>query len=431
MKIRPVKKIQGTLSLPGDKSISHRAAILAALAEGTTRIENFAPGADCASTLSCLRQLGVEIERDGNTVVVHGVGMNGLKAPTAELDCGNSGTTMRLLAGVLAGQNFTSVLVGDHSLSGRPMQRIIEPLTQMGAVIESLEGHAPLKIKGKFPLNAISYSLPKPSAQVKSCILLAGLFAERVTEVIEATGTRDHTERMLPHFSFTRWIAVSEEGWHIKVCGGKKPEASNLTIPGDISSAAFFMVAAACLPGSELALRDLGVNRTRRAILDILEKFGVDRISSHERDFGPEPVSDIVISGIGFQTPTTPAFIVGKETAALIDEIPVLAVLGTQLPGGLEIRDASELRLKESDRIRSMAENLRLMGARVVEFADGFHVDQAQLKGAKVDSFGDHRIAMAMAVAGLLAEGETEITGAECVDISFPGFFAVLEELSG
>ena len=430
MKIRPAKTLRGTLSLPGDKSISHRAAILAALAEGATRIENFAPGADCASTLNCLRQLGVEIERDGDTVIVHGAGMHGLKAPAAELDCGNSGTTMRLLAGVLAGQNFTSILTGDESLSKRPMRRIIEPLTQMGAEIESIAGHAPLKINGKHPLRAISYKLPKPSAQLKSCILLAGLFAGGETTVVESIPTRDHTERMLPHFAVKVGYEEKEGVKYISVNDDAQLIARDLIVPGDISSAAFFMVAAACLKDSELTLRDLGVNPLRGEIINLLRLFGADIEIANERSLGEEPVGDITVRGVGLHW-NKRALISGEQTASLIDEIPIIAVLSTQIPtGGFTILDAAELRIKESDRIKSVVGNLRSMGAEVDEFPDGLHAVTANLRGATVNSFGDHRIAMAFAIAGLLAEGETEILNPECVDISYPGFFETLERIT-
>jgi 3-phosphoshikimate 1-carboxyvinyltransferase len=428
MKINPAKKIQRTLSLPGDKSISHRAAMMAALAEGVTKIENFAPGADCASTLSCLKQLGVEIDRDGNTVVVYGNGKTGLQAPTADLDCGNSGSTMRMMAGILAGQNFTSVLTGDESLSARPMNRIIEPLAQMGAKVDSREGFAPLNIHGKTPLRSIVYALPKPSAQLKSCVLLAGLSGDGVTEVIESVPTRDHTERMLPHFGVEVQSRIENDGAHISVSGEAKLVAGDLTVPADISSAAFFMVAAACLPGSELTLQNLGLNPSRAAIVEVLKNFGVDIKINNKSLLGREPVGDVVIKGAELRAGANNT-IDGALTAALIDEIPILAVFGTQLENGLEIRDAQELRIKESDRIKSVAHDLRAMGADVEEFPDGLRVGRSNLKGAVIDSFHDHRIAMAFAVAGLFADGETEILRPECAGISFPGFFTVLEQI--
>jgi 3-phosphoshikimate 1-carboxyvinyltransferase len=430
MIIRPATKVRGDLLLPGDKSISHRAAIIAALAAGATRIENFAPGADCASTLSCLKQLGVAIEREENTVIIYGMGKHSLRAPTEPLDCGNSGTTMRLMAGVLAGQNFTSVLTGDESLSKRPMGRIVEPLTQMGAVIESVDDYPPLTIHGNSVLNAISYALPKPSAQLKSCLLLAGLFGNGVTEVIEAVPTRDHTEKMLPHFGAAVQTVDKEDGTHISVSGEAKLTANDLTVPADISSAAFFLIAAACLPGSELVLRDIGLNPSRVEIMVLLQTFGMDIHDMNVKFMGREPVGDVVIRGVAREIVPPLNLIDGHLTAAMIDEIPILAVFGTRVEGGLEIRDAQELRVKESDRTKSVVQNLRTMGAMVEEFPDGLRVERSQLKGAKIDSFGDHRIAMAFAVAALLAEGESEIIGADCVNISYPGFFQTLEQIA-
>jgi 3-phosphoshikimate 1-carboxyvinyltransferase len=428
MYIRPASSIRGNLLLPGDKSISHRAAIMAALAEGTTRIENFAPGADCASTLSCLKQLGVKIEREENTVIIHGVGKHGLQAPAEPLDCGNSGTTMRLMAGVLAGQNFMSTLTGDESLSSRPMQRVIEPLTQMGAEIESIEGHAPLTIHSKGRLKAIDYALPKPSAQLKGCVLLAGLFADGTTTVKESVSTRNHTERMLPYFGIEVGLENKAKDTFISLSGEAKLAAKDMTVPGDVSSAAFFMVAAACLRGSQLTLRNLNLNYSRLSIITLLQTLGTDIRTDKEDHNGPEDACEVSV--VYKQLRREEINISGSITAALIDEIPVLAVLGTQLEQGLEIRDAQELRIKESDRIKSVVQNLRTMGAVVEEFPDGLRVEKSQLKGAKIDSFGDHRIAMAFAVAGLLAEGETEITGSECVDISYPDFFEALADLS-
>jgi 3-phosphoshikimate 1-carboxyvinyltransferase len=429
MIIKPAKTIKGTLSLPGDKSISHRAAILAALAGGTTRIENFASGADCASTLSCLKQLGVEIQQEGSLVVINGRGRAGLKEPAGPLDCGNSGSTMRMLAGVLAGQSFTSILTGDASLSQRPMNRIIEPLEQMGAAIKAVDGHAPLTITGNFPLKPISYALPKASAQLKSCLLLAGLSGSGETEIIESIPTRDHTERMLPHFGIEVTAKRYQSGEHISIDGGRELKANGgLKIPGDISSAAFFVIAAAALKDSRLHLKEVGLNPSRRAILSLLGSVNAGIEIQDEKLFGGESAGDILVRGRGFSENYSNR-ITGPMTAAMIDEIPILAVLGTQLENGFEIRDAQELRFKESDRIKSTVENLKLMGAAVEEFPDGLQVHRSRLAGAKIDSFGDHRIAMAFAVAGLLAEGETEIMDAECVDISYPGFFDALEKI--
>lgn len=440
MKIRPARRLRGRLTLPGDKSISHRAALLAALSDGHARLTNFSTAEDCASTLNCLRQLGVSIEREGTSVVVTGVGTRGLRASSEALDCGNSGSTMRLLAGVLAGQNFTSELTGDASLRSRPMRRIIEPLERMGACITAdAVGRAPLKITGRQPLSAIEYAMAVPSAQVKSCILLAGLNASGRTRVIEeANATRDHTERML------RWFGVDietrkemhdgvESSVHT-VEGQSKLNARDVAIPGDISSAAFFIAAAALLPGSELLIESIGLNPTRAQILSTLQSFGLDAQATNISERCNEPVGDIRISGnasgqraFGGDEAHT---LRGALIARLIDELPVLAVVGTQLPDGLEIREATELRFKESDRIFAMVENLRAMGASVEEFEDGLRVGgRTRLHGARLNAHEDHRIAMACAVAASLAEGDSEILGAECARISFPEFFQLLESV--
>jgi 3-phosphoshikimate 1-carboxyvinyltransferase len=429
MRIRPAKCIRGEILLPGDKSISHRAAIISAMAEGASRIENFATSADCAATLECLRQLGVDVRQEGTTVRVRGVGKSGFSAPDRPLDCGNSGTTMRLLAGVLAGQGFDSVLTGDDSLQKRPMRRIIEPLTSMGAHFESKDDRAPLEARGRNPLRAIEYELPVASAQIKSCVLLAGLNAEGTTSVIESAPTRDHTERML------RWFGVevleAEEYRHkrrISVSGDSMLTALDLTVPADISSATFFMVAASSLPQSNIRMPNVGLNPTRAAIIEVLkEDLGAGVSVSEQRQENNEPVGNISVNGRREQRSNE---IKGSVVANLIDELPALAVLATQLDSGLEIRDAVELRVKESDRIAAIVENLNRMGADVEEFPDGFRVGKSLLKGARIDSFGDHRIAMAFAIAGLLVgEGETEIIGAECVDVSFPGFFETLQNV--
>ncbi len=428
MLISKVENVRGELEMPGDKSISHRAAILAALAEGWTTIENFAPGADCGSTLDCLRSLGVAIEHEGNRVVIDGRGLRGVTAPSAALDCGNSGTTMRLLAGVLAGQNFESELSGDESLSKRPMSRVIDPLSQMGARIDSNDGKPPLRIYGGGVLKPIEYGMPVASAQVKSCVLLAGLFAKGTTRVIEHVFTRDHTERLLPEFGVDVETVDLGEETRVSVEGGKPLIAVDLIqIPGDVSSAAFFAAAAAAMPGSRLSIRNVGINAARRAFPDVLRVFGADVDVTETGVWGGEPVGTITVSGGRMKSSTV---INSRLIAGLIDELPILAVLGTQIEGGVEIRDAGELRHKESDRISAAVDNLRRMGADVEEFPDGLRVSESPLFGAKVDSFGDHRIAMAFAVAGLFAEGETEIIGHECADISFPGFFDVLRSLS-
>jgi len=428
MKIRPASRLTGEVCVPGDKSISHRAVMFGSIASGETRISNFASSADCRSTIECFRRLGVFIEQNGTEVIVRGAGKRGLRGPAEPLDCGNSGTTLRLMAGILAGQQFSSTLTGDESLRARPMNRVITPLTQMGAPIASQGGRAPLVVTGS-SLKGIDFEPPVASAQVKSCVLLAGLYAEGETRVTERVTTRDHTELMLRKFGVDVSISQLSDAKAITVSGGAELSGTDMSVPGDISSAAFFLFAAACLPCSQLRLKDVGLNPTRSAVLTALDKFGVSlKIDGHSST--GEPVGDITVRAAAFVERNGPNQLCGPIVANLIDEIPILAVLGTQLPGGLEVHDARELRVKESDRIRSVVENLRRMNASVEEFDDGFRVEQSQLAGATVDSFGDHRISMAFAVAGLLATGETEIVGAECVDVSYPRCFKDLEAVS-
>ncbi len=439
MKIELARRVCGVLpALPGDKSISHRAAMLSALAEGTTTITNFSTGADCASTLACLRQLGVEITRDGTQVRVRGRGRDGLRAAATALDCGNSGSTMRMLAGLLATCAFTSELTGDDSLRGRPMRRIIAPLTALGVTVESSGEFAPLRVHGANSLQAITYETPIASAQVKSCVLLAGLGAHGRTTVRErGTLTRDHTERML------RWLGVSvatrttqENGvttYVHSLDGPARLTARDLSVPGDISSAAFFLAAAAMLPGSDVTLPQVGLNPTRAQLLATLEALGADIAVSDEHIEGGEPVGTLRVRGNGTLVPkhSNANYLRGATVAAMIDELPMLAVLGTQVAGGLTIRDAQELRVKESDRIAATVANLRALGAEVEEYADGLCVKgPVRLQGAALPSFGDHRIAMAFGVAGLIATGTTEILNAECAGISFPEFFALLDGLA-
>ena len=431
MKIYPAKQLEGILTLNGDKSISHRAAMISAIADGETRIENFSTSADCASTLDCLERLGVRIRRENSIVFVKGVGKTGLQKPETELDCGNSGTTVRLLSGILAGQAFETILTGDESLSRRPMKRIIEPLLLFGAQIEATENRLPLRIFGKNPLSSIEYAPAIASAQVKSCVLLAGLNAGAETYFIEKTPTRDHTERMLRWFGAEVESAETKTGKRISVSGASVLTAKDFRVPSDISSAAFFLVAAGCLENSDLTVKAVGLNRTRRAVVDVLKAFGANVEILNEKEVCNETIGDLRVSGSkNLQTKTGSNIIGGEIIANLIDEIPILAIFGTQLENGLEIRDAAELRVKESDRIAAIVENLRRMNAAVEEFPDGFRVEKSDLKGARVDSFGDHRIAMAFAVAGLLADGETEITGAESANVSFPEFFRTLESLT-
>lgn len=423
MIIRPASSVNGRIRLPGDKSISHRAAMIAAMAEGETRIDNFAPGRDCESTLSCLSALGVDIRRDRDTVFVRGVGKTGFRQPSTPLDCGNSGTTMRLLAGILAGQDFEATLTGDTSLRQRPMQRIIEPLELMGAIVSSDDGRAPLTISGG-RLSSINCRMPVASAQVKSCILLAGLNAEGDTTVVELARTRDHTENLLRWFGTTVFSGGDAAFGRIVVSGDDSLQANDLTIPGDISAAAFFIAAAACLPGSEITLPDVGVNPTRIAFLPLLEQIGVTVEMQDRREVWNEVVATVRVSSP--QRLFSPPVVRGDAIAGLIDELPILAVLGTRFENGIEIRDAGELRHKETDRLAAVTDNLTRMGATVTEFDDGFRVEPSRLKGARINSFGDHRIAMAFAVAGLFADGETEIEGSECVGVSYPRFFETL-----
>lgn len=436
MIIRPAQRIRGRLEMPGDKSISHRAAMIAALANGNSRIKNFSTSEDCAASLRCLQQLGVAISRDDGEVVIEGVGPQGLRATSVPLDCGNSGTTMRLLAGILAGQDFTSILTGDASLRARPMQRIIEPLEMMGANISSHEGRAPLTIQGQARLQPLEYELLLASAQVKSCVLLAGLYASGRTKVVEQTPTRDHTERML------RWFGVPVEAGDARLegqsfaafTGPASFTARDVEVPGDISSAAYFVAAAVLLRDSELEIAKVGINPARTSFLNFLKRFGFQIDVSDEREESNEPVGTIRVrcarDAVSKGVNDSPTSVRGTLIAGLIDELPLLAIVGSQLDGGLEIRDAAELRVKESDRIAMTVAGLRAMGAEVEEFDDGLRVaGPARLRGAEIDTRGDHRIAMAFAVAGLVAAGETQIKDAECVGVSFPEFFELLESV--
>jgi 3-phosphoshikimate 1-carboxyvinyltransferase len=426
--------------VPGDKSISHRAALIAALAQtgGRSRLTNYSTSADCASTLACLSALGVRVARAGDTVEIEGAGLSWTHAPREPLDCGNSGTTMRLLAGLLAGQSFAATLTGDASLRSRPMKRIIEPLELMGARISSDGGRAPLRIEGRAPLAAIRYALPVASAQVKSCVLLAGLNAGGRTEVIEARGaTRDHTERLLSLFGADVRAELKDyedrQALHVSLETPFNLRARDCRIAGDISSAAFFAVAAALLGGSDVTLAQVGLNHTRTGILDALQRLGADVFVADKRVESGEEIGELRVRGHGEAlTPRAAGahVIRGELIANLIDELPILCVLGTQVEGGLEIRDAGELRVKETDRIGAMVVNLRALGAEVEEYADGLRVGgRTRLRGARLESFGDHRIAMACAVAALIGEGESELAGAEAVAVSFPEFFTMLESV--
>jgi len=417
--IRPAKGLKGSVRLPGDKSISHRYAMLGGIAEGDTRLENFSTGADCASTLGCLRRLGVQWERNGNSVVIHGRGSK-LQAPSVALDCGNSGSTIRMLSGILAGQDFSCELRGDESLSRRPMARIIKPLEMMGAQFESSDGgRPPLRLTGGH-LKAIDYKLPVASAQVKTSLLFAGLYADGTTRVEEPIQTRDHGELALQAFG----ARVERRMREVSIEGRQKLKGIDAVVPGDISSSAFFLCAAALFPNSQLLVPGLLLNPTRARLLDFLIGLGLRITMSGLEEQHGELVGSLQVEGGALKG----AKISGGDTAALIDEIPVLAAIAPYTEDGIEIRDARELRVKESDRIASVATNLRLMGAEVEEFDDGLRVPGGQkLQGASLDSFGDHRIAMAFAVAALRAEGETEIKGADAAVISFPEFFETLD----
>lgn len=403
--------------------------MFAAIAEGTSNISNFASSEDCWSTVKCLRALGIKIDGTGSDVIVHGVGKTGLSAPSKQLDCGNSGTTMRLISGILAGQQFTSTLVGDESLSKRPMKRIIGPLTEMGAVLEAIDGHAPLTINGRNPLRPLDFKMPVASAQLKSCVLLAGLNAEGETTVLEPVATRDHTERMLRGFGVDVRESAAGSGKRVSVSGDARLTATDIQVPSDVSSAAFFLAAASCLPGSLIEMPGVGLNPTRTGIIDVLRRFGASVDTADERTSGGEPIGTLTVSG-GDGLGAEKNRVDGAIVANLIDEVPILAVFGTQTKSGIEIRDAGELRIKESDRIAAVAENLRRMGADVEEFEDGLRVGPSRLKGAVIDSFHDHRITMAFAIAALFAQGETKILGAESAAVSFPEFFDVLSSVS-
>ena len=421
-RVKAISKLHAEFSVPGDKSMSHRAAILGGLSNGICTIANFLPSEDCINTLNAMKALGAHYEvldeLPGYGPVhlrIHGQSMK-LRQPAAPIDCGNAGTGMRLLAGLLAGQNFPTELFGDASLSSRPMGRITVPLEKMGANIETRgekPGCAPLSIHPA-KLHPITYEMPMASAQVKSAVLLAGMFAEGKTTVIQPAETRDHTERMLASFH----VSTRREGHAISIFGGQTPESCDFTVPGDISSAAFWLVAAAALPGSRLLIKDVGLNPTRTAILKVLSRMGA-HMTEIEHSSNGEPVGNIEIHGA--ELIGTTIFL--EEIPNLIDEIPVIAVAAALAQGRTVIRNAKELRVKETDRITTVVKGLRAMGAEVEEFEDGMEITGGRpLRAATIDSGGDHRIAMAFAIAGLFADGETIIKNTECVNTSYPGF---------
>lgn len=420
--IRPARRLTGSITLPGDKSISHRYAMLGAIAEGTTEILGFASSADCQSTLACLDALGVPIERRDDCVTIKGRGRCGLRAPTGPLDAGNSGSTMRMLAGILAGQAFKSCLTGDASLSRRPMKRIIDPLVEMGARIKSAEGGLPpLEIAGG-ALTPIRFEPPVASAQVKTAVLFAGLLAEGETEVREIVATRDHTEIALEQMG----APITRHSGRIAVRGPARLSALRGQVPGDISSAAFFVAAAMMVPGSSVVIRDVGLNPTRTAMLRLIAGMGGDVERKNVRSVNGELIGDIEAAYSSLKGGTIPQELI----PSLIDELPVLAVMGTQTERGLTFHGAGELRVKESDRLAAVAENLRRMNVQVEEFPDGLRVPGRQgLCGAEIETHGDHRIAMAFAVAGLAAEDGVSLRESECVGVSFPEFFDRLDQV--
>lgn len=426
--VRPAAALRGEITVPGDKSISHRAMMIGGICEGITEIEGFSNGEDPWRTVSAMRALGVEVEEREDVLRVHGVGLHGLKPPETEIDAGNAGTMMRLLSGILAGQRFETVLTGDEYLRHRSMRRIIEPLRGMGAEISGVEDqYPPLRIRGR-ELTPIRYDMPISSAQVKSCILFAGLYAQGRTSVIERAASRDHTERMLnaAGAKIERSTLRDREGAVVSIEGEPTLEAQRIEVPGDLSAAAFFLVAATLVPRSEVILRNVGLNPTRRGVVETLRRMGARVTIENERTVCGEPMGDLLVKSSSLKR----IRIAGDLIPNVIDEIPILAIAATQVPGEVIIRDAADLRAKETDRISAMVENLRRMGAKVGEMPDGLIVEGGYtLQGAEIDSFGDHRIAMAFAIAGLLAQDEVVIDGAEWVDTSFPGFFDVLESL--
>lgn len=416
--------LRGELTVPGDKSISHRAVMFGALARGTTEVTNFLQGADCLSTIDCFRRLGIEIDNTPEKILVHGKGLHGLQAPLEMLDTGNSGTTTRLISGILAGQCFETILNGDSSIQSRPMKRIMEPLAQMGADIVSINGNgcAPLRIRPAASLHGISYQSPVASAQVKSCILLAGLYADTPTSVTEPQLSRNHTELMLSGFG----ADVRTEGNTAVIRPEPDLRAMKLKVPGDISSAAYFIAAALTVPDSELLIKNVGINPTRDGILRVLREMGADISLQNKKISGGEPTADLLVKYSSLKG----TIIGGALIPTLIDELPVIAVLAALAEGTTIIRDAAELKVKESNRIDTVAAALTAMGAHVQATDDGMIIDGGYpLHGAVVDSHLDHRIAMSFAVAALAADGETEITGADCVRISYPDFYETLHRL--
>lgn len=425
IEIHKARHFKGQFTPTPDKSISHRAIIFSSLAKGKSVIKNFLRAEDPMSTLNALRTLGVDIDDKGDDIIVNGAGIHGLRESSNVIDCGNSGTTIRLLSGVLSGNPFFSVLSGDESLIRRPMERVITPLSQMGAKImaRAENRYPPLAIKGR-PLRSISYPMPVASAQVKSSVLLAGLYAEGETAVTEPAKSRDHTERILPSFG----ARIDVDGLRVAIKSGSELRGSDIYVPGDFSSAAFFLTAAILIRDSNVTITEVGINPTRTGLLNVLKDMGAKMEISNVRELSGEPVAEIHCKG---NSELRSIGIKKEDIPALIDEFPVLCVAATQADGITTVRGAEELRVKESDRIRSMTTELRKMGAEIEEFEDGLSIKgKSLLKGAEIESYGDHRIAMAMSVAGLIAQGTTVIHGVSSVNISSPGFFQLLRMLT-
>jgi 3-phosphoshikimate 1-carboxyvinyltransferase len=425
IEIKKASHFHGEFYPTPDKSISHRAVIFSSLAQGKSVIRNFLRADDPLSTVKAFREMGVEIDDKGMDVIVYGNGLHGLKEPHNVIDCGNSGTTMRLLAGVLAGNPFFSVLTGDRSLRSRPMARVITPLVRMGADIAARADnkYPPLAVKGR-QLQPIRYPMPIASAQVKSSLLLAGIYTDGSTEITEPAKSRDHTERMLPAFG----AEITIEGLSVRIQGGTELQARDVYVPGDFSSAAFFIVGALIIEDSDITIKDVGINPTRTGLLNVLKRMGAEIRIENERELSGEPVADIHCSkGVGLNAVT----ITKEEIPSMIDEFPILCIAATQAWGTTTIRGAEELRVKESDRISSMVKELRKMGVEIEEFPDGLSIaGRADLQGAVLESHEDHRIAMALSIAALNAEGVTEIHGVSSVNISFPGFFDIVRRLT-
>lgn len=422
MEIKKQTRLRGELTVPGDKSISHRAVMFGSLAQGTTRITHFLEGADCLSTISCFRKMGVDIERNASEILVHGKGLHGLSASSEILDVGNSGTTTRLISGILAGQSFTSELNGDASIQSRPMKRIMTPLQSMGADIVSIKGNgcAPLRITGK-PLQAVHYQSPVASAQVKSCVLLAGMYADGITRVTEPVLSRNHTEIMLNYLG----AKVTSQGTNASIEPEPVLKAREIQVPGDISSAAYFIAAGLLTPDSQILLQNVGINPTRDGILKICRAMGADITLLNVNDEG-EPVADLLIRSSQLHGTT----VEGSIIPTLIDEIPMIAVMAAFAEGTTVIRDATELKVKESDRIAVVTEGLRRMGADIQPTEDGMIIHGGKpLQGAKINSYLDHRIAMSFAVAGTICDGTMDIVNGDCVNISYPGFYKDLYSL--